>query len=162
MTDLRNQGFLIEKNKQTYELTNKKALLNKWMAGYKDKLKPLLPIATFRFLKEDEYTRWKKLPLKKGETCWGGEPAADLLTGYLKPGEYTLYTLEKRSELIKNYRLVPDEKGNIKAYQKFWKDEELKTIAPPLLVYADLINTGDRRCIETAQKIYDQYLQNKF
>ena len=30
------------------------------------------------------------------------------------------------------------------------------------LAYTDLINKGDRRCTETAQKIYDEYLQDKF
>jgi hypothetical protein len=30
------------------------------------------------------------------------------------------------------------------------------------LVYADLMNTGDARCIETAQKIDDGILQGKF
>lgn len=70
--------------------------------------------------------------------------------------------MEKRNELIKNYRFVPDENGNVKVYQKFWQYEEKENkVVPPLLVYADLINTGDRRCIETAQKIYEKYLQDK-
>ncbi|GEP95863.1 type IV toxin-antitoxin system AbiEi family antitoxin [Chitinophaga cymbidii] len=162
MTALRKQGFLIEKDRKTFMLVNKKSLLDTWMMAYRDKLKPSLKIATFRFLKDDEYMQWKKLPLKTGETYWGGEPAADLLTGYLKPGEFTLYTLEKRSDLIKRYRLVPDETGNINVYQKFWEGNEENTIAPPLLIYADLMNTGDRRCIETAQKIYNEYLQDTF
>jgi hypothetical protein len=29
---------------------------------------------------------------------------------------------------------------------------------PPALVYADLLATGDARCIETAQMIYDDHL----
>ena len=33
-------------------------------------------------------------------------------------------------------------------------------VVPPLLLYADLMNTNDRRCIETAQKIYDEFIQN--
>ena len=74
----------------------------------------------------------------------------------------TLYTTETRNDLIKNYRLIPDEKGNVKAYQKFWQYDEVNdNVVPPLLVYADLINTNDRRCTETAQKIYDEFLQNK-
>ena len=94
---------------------------------------------------------------------WGGEAAGDLLTNFLRPAELTLYTTETRNELIKNYKLLPDEKGNIKVYQKFWKEEDGddKAWVNPLLVYADLINKNDRRCTETAQKIYDEYLQNK-
>lgn len=33
---------------------------------------------------------------------------------------------------------------------------------PPILAYADLILQGDPRNQETAQKIYDKYLQNQF
>ena len=51
----------------------------------------------------------------------------------------------------------------MKVYQKFWQDEEANhDTVPPLLVYVDLMNTGDRRCIETAQKIYDAQLQSYF
>ncbi|HUN04731.1 MAG TPA: type IV toxin-antitoxin system AbiEi family antitoxin, partial [Niabella sp.] len=75
----------------------------------------------------------------------------------------TLYTMEARTELIKNYRLVPDEKGNVKAYKQFWKQDDATTnVVNPLLVYADLIITGDRRCLDTAKKVYDEYLQDKF
>ncbi|MBS1908251.1 MAG: hypothetical protein JST03_00090, partial [Bacteroidetes bacterium] len=92
-----------------------------------------------------------------------------LLTNYLRPAELTLYSTETRNDLIKNYRLIPDEKGNVKAYEKFWNNGDVNTnantvedvVVPPLLVYADLMNTNDRRCIETAQKIYDGFIQNK-
>jgi hypothetical protein len=159
---LKEMGFLIKLNKDQYKLTNKKELLDKWMVAYEERLKPALKTGTFRFLKEEDFTNWKKLPVHKGKTFWGGEPAGDLFTNFLRPTELTLYTTETRNELIKNYRLVPDEKGNVKAYKKFWQHDEANDKAvPPLLVYADLINTNDRRCMETAQKIYDEFLQNK-
>lgn len=159
---LKEMGFLIKLNKNQYKLTNKKELLDKWMVAYAERLKPTLKIGTFRFLKEDDFKNWKKLQLQKGKTWWGGEPAADLFTNHLRPAELAMYTTETRNELIKHYRLVPDEKGNVKVYKKFWRHDEVnENIVPPLLVYADLINTNDRRCIETAQKIYDEFLQNK-
>ncbi|MBK8518453.1 MAG: hypothetical protein IPL55_19860 [Saprospiraceae bacterium] len=34
-----------------------------------------------------------------------------------------------------------------------------KNIVPPLLVYADLITTTDKRCHETANMRYDKYIQ---
>jgi hypothetical protein len=159
---LLDEGFLLPITKDEYKLNNTKALLEKWMVAYGEKLKPTIRIGTFRFLKEDDFINWKKIKLHTDKTLWGGEPAGDLLTNYLQPEELTLYTNETRNELVKNYRLIPDEKGNIKAYQKFWRrdDADAKT-APPLLVYADLMNTNDRRCRETAQKIYDEFLQNK-
>lgn len=162
MNGLKEMGFLIKLNKEQYKLTNKKELLDKWMTAYAERLKPALKIGTFRFLKEDDFTNWKKLPIRNGKTWWGGEPGGDLFTDFLRPAELTLYTIETRNDLIKNYRLIPDEKGNVKAYKKFWHNEEANhNVVPPLLVYADLINTNDRRCMETAQKIYDGLLQNK-
>lgn len=159
---LKQEGFLLPIAKNEYKLNNKKELLNKWIATYETRLKPTLKIGTFRFLKEDDINNWKNIPLQAGKTWWGGEPAADLITNFLRPAEWTLYTTETRNELIKNYRLIPDEKGNIQIYKKFWQEEgEYNNAAPALLVYADLINTNDRRCTETAQKIYDEYLQNK-
>jgi hypothetical protein len=75
----------------------------------------------------------------------------------------TIYTTETRGDLMKNYHLVPDNNGNVKVFKKFWEMEEMESnIVHPLLAYADLINEGDRRCTETAQKIYDEYLQDKF
>ena len=162
ITGLKQEGFLLTIAKNEYKLNNKKELLDKWIGAYTQKLKPILKIGTFRFLKEEDFNNWKNLQLNSGKTWWGGEPAGDLMTNYLRPSELTLYTVETRSELIKNYRLIPDENGNIKIYQKFWQSGEANNnMAPPLLVYADLINTNDRRCRETAQKIYDELLQDK-
>ncbi len=68
-----------------------------------------------------------------------------------------------RGDIIKRYQLAPDKNGDIKVYLKFWKfTEELLKTVPTLLVYADLINSNDRRCIQTAERIYDEYLQTKF
>lgn len=166
---LLQEKFLLQVAKNEYKLMDKKKLLTKWITAYDTYLKPTIKVGTFRFLKEEEFANWKNLPLKKNKTWWGGEPAGDLLTNYLRPEGLTLYTTETRNELIKNYRLIPDDNGNVKVFQKFWNEEKDITnpqnndgIAPPLLVYADLINTNDRRCAETAQKIYEQYLQNQF
>ena len=166
ITGLKQDGFLLPVAKNQYKLNNKQALLHKWMAAYDVRLKPALKIGTFRFLKEEDFLNWKNLPIHKGKTWWGGEPAADLLTHFLRPAEITLYTTETRNELIKNYRLIPDDKGNVKAYQKFWEHDEAPAnaqllegnVVPPLLVYADLINTNDRRCVEAAKRIYDAFL----
>lgn len=160
---LKEEGFLIQLTKNELQMENKRKLLDKWVLEYEKRLKPTLAIGTFRFLNKDDFYNWKNIPLNKGKTIWGGEPAGDLLTNYLRPEELTLYTNEERSDLMKNYRLVPDLEGNIKVFKQFWIDEqENTTTVHPLLVYADLMNKGDRRCTETAQKIYDEYLQDQF
>lgn len=162
MTGLKEMGFLVKVDKKQYKLINKKELLEKWMPAYAERLQPALKIGTFRFLKDEDFLNWKNLRLQNKKTWWGSEPAGDLLTNYLRPATLTLYTTETRNDLIKNYRLIPDEKGNIKVYKKCWYYDDVNNdIAPPLLVYADLMNVGDRRCMETAQKIYDELLQDR-
>lgn len=161
--DLKEEGFLIQLTKNELQMENRKKLLDRWVMEYEKRLKPTLAIGTFRFLNKDDFYNWKAIPLIKGKTIWGGEPAGDLLTNYLRPEELTLYTNEERSDLMKNYRLVPDLEGNIKVFKQFWIDEqENRNTVHPLLAYADLMNKGDRRCTETAQKIYDEYLQDQF
>ena len=94
-------------------------------------------------------------------TQWGGEPAGDVYTKFLQPEILTLYTNEKKADLIKNYRLIPDPEGNVLVYQKFWKEMDPETsVVPPVIAYADLLATGRKRCIETAQKIYEQHIEN--
>ena len=163
MQGLKEEGFLVLIDKGTYRLINKKQLLEKWIALYPQKLKPTLQIGKFRFLKIDDFTNWKQVNLHPMKTWWGGEPAGNILTDYLKPATLTLYTLEAREELILHYRLMPDDNGLVEIYERFWVTDQVNdNLAPPLLVYADLLNTGDARCMETAQKIYDDYLANKF
>lgn len=159
---LKQDGFLLTIAKNKYQFENKPGLLKKWLGAYDLRLKPTLRMGTFRFLKAEDFNNWKTLQLN-GETKWGGEPAGDIFTNYLKPAELTLYTTETRNDLIKNYRMVPNEKGNIKVFKKFWQEGERNdSVVPPLLAYTDLMNTNDRRCIETAQKLYEQFLQDKF
>lgn len=163
MNGLKELNFLIEVRKNEYRLNNKKELLDKWMAAYEERLKPALLTGTFRFLTEQDFLNWKNLEIDTARTKWGGEPAGDIYTNYLRPQILTLYTEESRNELVKNYRLIPDEKGNVQVYKKFWHTDDDNTNAvPPLLAYTDLVNTNDRRCMETAQKIYDAFLQNQF
>lgn len=159
---LKEMGFLIALNKNEYKINNKRELLDKWIIAYAEKLKPALLIGRFRFLKEEDFLNWKSLKLDNNKTWWGGEPAGDLLTNYLKPAELTLYTVQTRADLMKKLRLIPDEKGNVKIFKKFWHYTEVnENITPPHLVYADLLATNDRRCTETAQIIYDELLQDK-
>jgi hypothetical protein len=154
-------GFLVRKNKDEFMLNNKKTLLNKWIAAYEEKLKPTLHIGNFRFTSIDADKNWKGFNLNTDETVWGGEPGGDMLTNHLRPGILTLYTTEPQKNLMARFKIVPDNIGEVKVYKKFWNNLELNKTkaAPPILIYADLINTNEKRCLETAQKIYEQYIE---
>jgi hypothetical protein len=59
--------------------------------------------------------------------------------------------------------LRTDPKGEIEILQRFWPFETQTEpphpeLTPPVLVYADLLATGDALCIETAGKVRERYL----
>jgi len=162
MNRLKEQGMIVQVDKKNRKLSSLKDLLNMWIIGYGDQLKPKLAYGTYRFLDKDTEDHWQDLPLHPEKTWWGGESGADLLTQYLKPEFFTLYTTETKPALMKKYRLVPDPAGNIQVYKAFWKNTShtQKNVVSPLLVYVDLVLTAESRNRETAQKIYEQYLAN--
>lgn len=160
---LKAMEYLIAVNKNELTWNNKEELLTTWMNEYDRRLKPALFISRFDFLHDKDFIRWKQIKFRTENTCWGGEPAGELLTNNLKPAELMIYTSETEMELVKNYRMVPRKAGAIVVYKRFWPTQEKEPkFAPPLLVYADLVNTGERRNIEIAKKIFNEYLKNKF
>src|SRR5438270_141551 len=58
------------------------------------------------------------------------------------------------------------QEGLVEIRRPFWGDaltmEGHPKTVPAALVYADLLATGDARCIETAQMVYDQFLARFF
>ena len=150
---LKETGYLLSLNNKTYIWENKKALFERWIAEYATVLRPKLV--------KERYTikgNWQEIKFDTQKTVWGGEPAADQLTRHLRPEKFLIYTKENRMELIKKYKLMPDKNGAVEVLDMFWKINTNKT-APPILVYTDLILEGGKRNKETAQKIYNEYIQ---
>lgn len=91
-----------------------------------------------------------------------GESAAG---GALRPETLTLYSDERPTELIRQRRWQrEDAQPNVFLKQKFWEapnstDTDKVGIAPPLLVYADLLATGDGRQREAASEYRRQHDQ---
>lgn len=153
---LKETGFLIPLNKRTFLWENRKGLLDRWAAEYATVLRPKLKKQRFALKGQ-----WQNLKFDNNKTLWGGEPAADILTNHLRPEKFLIYTIENRMELIKKYRLVPDNNGEIEVLEMFWKPQNEQTV-PPILVYTDLITAGGKRNMETAEKIYHEFIQPNF
>ncbi len=159
---LKEGGNMTEAAYNKYKLKNKKQLLDRWVAAYEQILKPMTEIGTFRFINEQDHQNWRRVPLENKKTLWGGEAGAHLLTGLLRPHNLIIYTNENRNDIINHYRLVRDNEGYIKVYQKFWNYDDFRSnIAPPILIYADLLNIGDGNALDAAKRIYDDYLKEK-
>lgn len=156
---LQDTGYLLTLRKKEYVWENRNELLNRWVTEYGTQLKPTLLKGRYR-LREG----WQHINLDVEDTQWGGEPAADLLTNHLRPEIFTLYTKLTTQLLLRQYPLMPDKQGDVHVYQTFWEDVDQhnghyeKTVHP-LLVYADLMIADNKRCRETAELIFDEYLK---
>lgn len=157
---LENANFLKKINHQEKKLINKKELLNRWVSAYNEKLKPKLFRGKYRFINSELSHSWENLELPTN-TFWGGEPSARLLVKTLKPQNFTLYSTLEKKELFKTLKIVPDNiNGNIDLIAPFEGIVTDNKQISPIITYADLVMSFDSRNIETAQKIYENYVKN--
>lgn len=161
LNSLKQEKDIIALDKSTWIINDYQRLLDKWAFAYQRNLKSTLEIGRFRFLHVEDFVNWEQINLLDSESYWGGEAAGNKLTHYLNPQELTIYTNESRGELMKRYKIVPDLNGNICVVKTFWKQLQPNDIVSPILAYTDLINQNDRRCADTARKIYEKYLHHK-
>lgn len=162
VTELIKKGFILDMGKSGKKLLDRKTLFERWVAAYPDNLKPKLLLGRFRG--DGEW--WKDAELNPDYAQWGGEVAAAKLTGYLKPGTVTLYADRNRlTDLVIANRLKKDPHGNVEIVERFWplgKGFGEGDTVHPILVYADLVELGEQRTMETARMIYEQHLDRHF
>ena len=168
MPDLQQLGFVrdLQGKRGTRRLFNMGRLLDEWATTYARVLRPRTLIGRYYVA---ALNGWKDWPLAEHGATWGSEPAAALLTEYLRPGELTIYAerlpalLAARMKFLKEP--APGHTAVVEVRKRFWNfagDPEHPTVVPPVLVYADLLATGDARCIETAKMVHDTYVARLF
>jgi len=156
MKALINEGFAIKINSKNIQLTKRQELLERWIPLINEKVLPSYQLDTFQFGKTNQ-SNWQNT---NEAIQWAGEPGAALLTNYLNPEKFSLFTTLTKTEIIKVAGLLPNQSGNITIYKPFWKsDHNTKKTVPPLLIYAQLIHSGNARNIETAKLIYNEFLK---
>ena len=140
-------------------LKNKKALLNLWIENYNQVLKPKLLFGKMSFRTDEHRVKWLAMELPDG-MFWGGESAANMIDDYLTPGTFDIYTDVPAANLFKTGFVKQEENGEIRVYQKFWKWETENHLVPLILIYADLIGSGNSRCMEMAERLLEHGLKD--
>ena len=126
-------------------------LLQQWTDAFARTLRPKLLLGRYRAETLDWWTALD--PVKYGLTL-GGEGAAARLGTVLRPGTLTFYGPRVEPRLVLEQRLKPDPAGNVEFLKRFWPiGDEPPDLAPDVLVYADLVATGDARCLEAAKQL---------
>ncbi len=166
--DLVAEGFLLEGiNGKQRKLARYDFLVDQWVPAYLNKLKKKSKIATFTTSNPDW---WKAIDPEKYDADWGGEIAATIYTNYLNPKNGVVY-IDKvnmsnflRAARLQNTEPYVREYILIDLVKPFWNKEKHMGNAKrgglvhPIIAYADLIETGDIRNLETANELREEYL----
>ena len=149
-------GYVIEVGKNGRKLVDRERFVRKWAESYNLRYRPKHALGKYVGGLDD------LLRLDDFDACWGGEPGADRLTNNLQALGKVVYTYStKVGPLVAKNRLRPDSKGSVELVQACWekRQEELQGTAPAFVVFADLLDTRDPRCIEVAEQIFETILK---
>lgn len=164
--DLNTRGYTTGgKGKGDRRILERQRLIEEWVTNYPIKLRPKLNPKRFH---APDPNWWRQIDITQYDTQWGGEVAADKLTGHLRPNTVTIYmrpedARRNLTKMVVDNKLRADPDGEIEVLEAFWDfpaDETKLDIVPPLLVYADLLATMDPRNHETARMIYEEQIRD--
>jgi len=158
INDLKQMGYLIDVGKEGRRLIRKKNLLDRWVTAFPEQLRPKQLMGRYT---ADNLYWWENTNLAEYQAYWGGEIGAAILTRYLKPQIVTIYAHKPVSKLRIKNKMKKDPQGEIEILKAFWEFKynwAYPDLVHPLLIYADLLTTGDARNIETAKIIYERNL----
>ena len=167
LDDLQRRGYLIKSSAAgRRKLLEPERLIAEWAINFPTTLRTKLHLRRFSTPDPDW---WQSVQLEAFRYAWSSEVAACKMTGYLKPSTQTLYVDQGDMDnvikvLVKQHRIKPDPNGNIEILDKFWQtkcDTEV-CLAPPLLVYAELLALMDPRSDEVATMIKEKCIDPTF
>lgn len=157
LNDLKAKGIVANRGKKQH-IRELKLLIETWAEAYPQKLRQKQLLGRF-FTHDPRW--WKKIGLKNLRVQWGGEVAAAEMTKYLTPQKAIVYLRGDLMPLVQKGRMTKVENmgmANVEIYKPFWNRDLPGKTVHPLIVYADLIVTGDPRNLETAKLIYDKFV----
>lgn len=153
MSELPKLGFMAEMRGKRH-LLQRERLLQQWAEFYPRTLRPRLVLGRYR---APTLEWWKTIDPTPYDSVLGGEVAAARMTQYLRPATATFYADKVDPRLLLDLRLRNDADGNVEVLRRFWTfPDDDPALAPAPLVYADLMATGEARCVEAARMVYER------
>lgn len=149
-----------------YEILDGKRIIRLWSEAYEDKLAPALDLGRYA----EPGHNFDRLvgtasDVLKGEIIIGGEVAADVYIGHLRPGTLRLYIPRERAEEVRRLlRLAPSESGLVELCELYSpaiggrRKFQETLIADPTFVYGELMAEDDDRLAETAVRLRQEHL----
>jgi hypothetical protein len=145
-----------------------RALLERWLVGYTEVVRPRLLVSGYRAQDPDPPTLEKRIEAQMpADTAWafGGGAAAYRLTRHYR-GELTVVHVDDLpADLVRRLRIVRVDSDQtpdlvlLRAPGPLLLQGVVPHTAHPLLVYTELLYTGDERAREAAAEIRQTQLQ---
>lgn len=167
LRELMAAGWLMPGKNNERRIVDGKAMIDAFVRGYAFKLRPACLIGRYRHKKgrTDDILQTFRECLTNTNAVWGltGGIAAKELTKYLEPNTVAAFVDEEAEVRLKN-ELFQDRNGNITLLHLFAKTalggatHGGLPMATPLLTYAELLNEGGPRELETAEMILEKYI----
>jgi hypothetical protein len=140
-------------------------LRDRLVSGYNQILRPKLVLGRFRYQEPSveqflarlaRVTAAQKIPY-----ALTGAPAADAMQHFYRSSEVPVFL---KAEHHRALRLLPDRTGPVLLLKPFgdlvyWREFDGKMVAPPWLVYAELLNANDPRAREAAEELRREFLK---
>lgn len=168
LRELRLAQMLLPGPNGTRRFGDVKEMIDTFVRGYAIKLRPACVIGRYRHRSnrpaEISAAFQERLMNLQGQWALTGGLAAKQLTEYLEPDTLTLFVTEQAEQLLKKEPMLPDRNGNATLLRFFaphvigHEGTQVTPLATPLLIYAELLNDGGPREVETATLIYEQWL----
>jgi hypothetical protein len=169
--ELKAKGYLVQRGRDQWRLTQKRKLLDLWVGGYGARLRPNLLIGRYQpgEVNLEQTARVLRSELENKKISWAltGGFAADILTRHFLGEQLGFFAEEWPVDLTRRLKWLPSEHGPVTVLRKFsplvtfnLKVPNSRPVAHPLLVYAELIFQGRERELETAKILYDRYLSS--
>jgi hypothetical protein len=166
--DLIARGLVAQKKSGARIVPDWKRFVSEWVNLYPSQLRQRLGSRRFSSTSADWWSSFDFAPFaEKLDLRIGGEAAAEVMTHLLKASRTTIYTRSPvSSQFMVAARLRPDDTGDVEILDTFWpRATDAAATSPagpplvnPLLIYADLVATGDSRNLSIAEQIYDEHL----
>jgi len=163
MRRLKDDGLVV-RDKAGMRLIRPSALMDRWVAGYADKLRPRLLVGRYRAAEKDPlaFEKHVEAMLEGPNWAWGGATAGFRLTQHYRGPTTTLHVASPSAGLQRQLSLLPTKDGAIVILGvpgRMGLEGPVPHIAHPLLVYTELLAEGDERALEAAAEIRTRFLK---
>jgi hypothetical protein len=159
------EGLLVRVGNR-FRLGPANLLAERLVSGYAQVLRPKLVIGRFRAAEaapEAFLARLRRdLPPGLRYALSGGQ-AADLLQHFYHGPEVSIFVAPWGRDVAQRLRLLPDRDGPITVLNAFgeavfWQERGQHMLAPPWLIYAELLRSNDARSHEAAAELRREFL----